>query len=44
MFENFDVYVDLKSLQDLGLTDEEIEGYFLFFQNTYQELSKNEHV
>jgi hypothetical protein len=44
MFENIDLYLDIKDLKNLGLNDEEIEGYLLFFESNYQELCNNEYV
>ena len=35
MFKNLDMYVDRLELQELGLTQEEIEGYFAFFALNY---------
>ena len=31
MFENIDIYTDRLELEKLGLSDEEIEGYFELF-------------
>lgn len=35
MFQDLDIYVDRIELEQLGLTDEEIEGYFAFFALNY---------
>lgn len=44
MFENIDLVLDIDNLRQFGLTEEEIEGYLIFFENTYQELCSNEYV
>lgn len=31
MFENIELYLDIIELRNLGLTDEDIEGYISFF-------------
>jgi len=36
MFENIDIELDRLELEDLGLTEEEIAGYFLFFCDAYR--------
>jgi hypothetical protein len=35
MFEDIDLWIDRVELEELGLTEEEIAGYFLFFCNAY---------
>lgn len=34
-FQDFDLYVDRFELEQLGLTEEEIEGYFSFFAENF---------
>ena len=35
MFDNIDLELDREDLERLGLTEEEIAGYFLFFCEAY---------
>ena len=44
MFEYIDLWADLHELKLLGLSDEEIAGYLLFFEINYEEQYNNEYV
>lgn len=41
MFKDLDLYTDRLELEELGLTEEEIEGYFGFFAQNFTEVSND---